>query len=294
MMRPFTCLCILLAGGAGLYVYQSKHQAQLLDREIARVVKQADAARERAGVLRAEYMLLNDPTRLQELASEHLPSLRATAPSQFTIWADLEKRLPPVGAPAEAAPPLEPEAPTAKLPEPAVPEAPKPAAPSGGESLVASEAAATPSAAAARADSAPARPATPPASSPAAAAAAAAARPAPPPRPVAPAPRPLSAPVSLTATLPPVAAPSPAPAPAYAAVPATWSALARPAPRTMPTYTPPGSNLTEAMAHIARTDAGDAAAPMVGSALGMARSLPPPAPLVQTSTPAVWQPGGGH
>ncbi len=117
MIRPFTCICMLLAGGSGLYLYQAKHTAQLLDREIARTVKQADAARERAGVLSAEYALLNDPERLADLADEHLPSLKKTAPTQFTTWAELAKRLPPVGAPAFQAPPLEPEAPAAKLPE---------------------------------------------------------------------------------------------------------------------------------------------------------------------------------
>ena len=26
MIRPFTCICMLLAGGSGLYLYQSKHR----------------------------------------------------------------------------------------------------------------------------------------------------------------------------------------------------------------------------------------------------------------------------
>jgi hypothetical protein len=62
----------------------------------------------------------------------------------------------------------------------------------------------------------------------------------------------------------------------------------------MPTYTPPGSNLHEAMARIAHGEAGEPAAPAAGSALGMARSLPPPTPLLPTSTAAVWQPGRGN
>jgi len=130
MIRPFTCVCMLLAGGAGLYLYQTKHQSQMLDREIAHTMKLTDVARSRAGVLQAEYALLNDPSRLSDLAGEHLASLKTTAPTQFTSWADFEKRLPPVGAPVVEAPPLEPEAPSAKLPEPAPeakPEAAQPA-----------------------------------------------------------------------------------------------------------------------------------------------------------------------
>ena len=34
MIRPFTVLSMLLAGGTGLYLYQAKHSAQMLEREI--------------------------------------------------------------------------------------------------------------------------------------------------------------------------------------------------------------------------------------------------------------------
>ena len=106
MIRPFTCCCLLLAAGAGLYTYQAKHQSELLDREIARVLKLADLARQRTGVLRAEYTLLNDPSRLSVLVATHLPDLRSTAPTQYTNWVELDRRLPPVGLPASAVPPV--------------------------------------------------------------------------------------------------------------------------------------------------------------------------------------------
>lgn len=268
MMRPVTCLCILLAGGSGLYVYQAKHQAQLLDREISRVVKQADAARERAGVLRAEYMGLNDPSRLETLVGEHLDTLKATAPGQFTTWAELEKRLPPVGAPATEAPPLEPDAPAAKLPEPA-PEA-KPIA-------AVRPAASAPAAPAAE----PAKPVVP----------VAAARPPAAPRPPVLAQRPAAAPVSLTAMLP---AASSAPAPARLAPPAPVAATSAPPPRAMPTYTPPASVVPGAMARIGHPEPAEHAAAPVGSSLGMARSQPALPPLVRTSTATIWQPGGAN
>ncbi len=116
MIRPFTLACMVAAAGSGLYLYQTKHQAQMLDREIARATKAADAARERAGEKRAEYALLNDPSRLQELASAHLVSLQETTPTQFTTIAEFDHRLPPIGAAPVEPPPLEPQAPTAKLP----------------------------------------------------------------------------------------------------------------------------------------------------------------------------------
>ena len=38
MIRPVTCVCFLLACGSGLYLYQSKHRVQVLDREIEKTV----------------------------------------------------------------------------------------------------------------------------------------------------------------------------------------------------------------------------------------------------------------
>jgi hypothetical protein len=99
MTRPLTCLTLLAAAGAGLYLYQSKHQAQLLDHEINRVVHTTDQTRERTNMLRAEWALLNEPERLATLAAQHL-SLQTVVPAQFTQLADLGSRLPPVGPPA--------------------------------------------------------------------------------------------------------------------------------------------------------------------------------------------------
>ena len=93
MIRPFTCICMVLAAGSGLYLYQTKHRAQMLDREIGRVLKQTDVVRDRIGVLRGEWALLNEPDRLNELARQHL-ALRTMAPTQFVALADLGARLP--------------------------------------------------------------------------------------------------------------------------------------------------------------------------------------------------------
>ena len=99
MIRPITALTALLACGAGLYLYQSKHRAHLLDQQIETTVQQANAVRERIRMLNAEWTLLNRPDRLQRLADQFL-SLEPTKPEQFVAEADLASRLPPVEIPA--------------------------------------------------------------------------------------------------------------------------------------------------------------------------------------------------
>ncbi len=139
MIRPLTCICMLLAGGSGLYLYQSKHQAQMLDREIGRNLKATDAARERIGVLRGEWALLNEPDRLAALSQTHL-GLKTLTPGQFVTAAELGARLPPptmpgaapaaaeenTDAPADTALPGPPSAPALVPPAPAVPMPPRP------------------------------------------------------------------------------------------------------------------------------------------------------------------------
>ena len=73
MIRPFTCVCFLLACGSGLYLYQSKHRVQLLDRQIEKTVRATEELREQTRVLHAEWTLLNDPQRLQALADSSSP-----------------------------------------------------------------------------------------------------------------------------------------------------------------------------------------------------------------------------
>ena len=97
MIRPATCVCMLLAVGSGLYLYQIKHRSQLLDREIVQTIKQTEAVRDRIGVLRGEWALLNEPERLAELTRQHL-GLKTLSPSQFVALADLGSRLPPPGS----------------------------------------------------------------------------------------------------------------------------------------------------------------------------------------------------
>jgi hypothetical protein len=101
MIRPLTLICLMAAFGSGLYLYAEKHRAILLDRQIAHAIHGTEAARERTGLLRAEWALLNDPGRLQDMADRYL-ALKPMAPGQFVQLADLSSRLPPPAPPGQA------------------------------------------------------------------------------------------------------------------------------------------------------------------------------------------------
>lgn len=99
MIRPFTTVCMILAAGSMLYVYQTKHRGQLLDKEIARTLKATDAVRERMLHLQSDWSQMNEPTRLSELARQYF-SLATTPQQQLVLLQDLGGRLPtplPVG-----------------------------------------------------------------------------------------------------------------------------------------------------------------------------------------------------
>ena len=97
MIRPFTCVCALLAGASGLYLYSEKHRTTLLDQQISKVVDDTQHIRERTAMLRAEWALLNQPDRLQGLATRFLPQLQPMVPTQFVQMASLADRLPAPG-----------------------------------------------------------------------------------------------------------------------------------------------------------------------------------------------------
>lgn len=293
MIRPLTCICLLLAGGSGLYLYQSKHRAQMLDREIEHTLKATDVARDRIGVLRGEWALLNEPERLAALSQSHL-GLKSVAPSQFVTAAELGARLPPPAAPGTVYSPGEDEPSVEATDALPLPPAPAPAA--------APPVWARPAIAAAKAP--PALPATP-SRLPAQLASVLQlpSSPLPPPRPV-PA-HPVLAPVVNVSTSSVVPSSAPKPAPAHPAASASASAappaaLARPS-----TPTPAGMSIGESVARMARLHGGVQAAGMAGpapqpvssppannqaspSALGGVRPLlPPPVPFGSAAAASV-------
>jgi hypothetical protein len=269
MIRPLSLICIALAAGSGLYLYQAKHHGRMLDKQIRDVREQTEATRARIEVLRAEYTLLNDPNRLAELVAANLPALKPTQPAQWTSMAELDKRLPPLGAD-------KPEAATADEPSRA-PEAPPPVAalePPPHEAVAESPVRARESAVV------DAPPPSQPAATPVAV---------PPPRPAAmlasvPK-RPASPrPVPLAATSVATAEPS-APRPVRVAPP--------PPPPSRAVHAPPPSPTADAIARIARGAPVDPSIPVVASALGMARSMTLPATVAPASAASLPPPSGG-
>ncbi len=133
MIRPMTCLSLLAALGAGLYLYQEKHSAQLLDREINRSLKQAEQVRDRIGLLKAEWALLNEPERLKGLANQHL-QLQSLVPGQFARLEDLPGRMPaPSDTQVNAAPIADVPPPAAAAPAAAPAAVIRGQAPAGGQ-----------------------------------------------------------------------------------------------------------------------------------------------------------------
>jgi hypothetical protein len=101
MIRPLTCISVLLACGSGLYLYQTKHHAQVVDRQIERDVQAITATRMQTRELAAAWTLLGNPDRLQLLANQYL-DIKPVQPSQFVALSDLDNRLP---SPRELPPP---------------------------------------------------------------------------------------------------------------------------------------------------------------------------------------------
>jgi hypothetical protein len=117
VIRPFTCVCLILAAGSGLYLYQVKQRAFALDASLRGTFHDIDVARERTRMLRADWALVNDPERLQALASQYL-TLQPMQPSQLLTMDQLAAALPPV--PPSATPASVATPPAAAKPAPAV------------------------------------------------------------------------------------------------------------------------------------------------------------------------------
>lgn len=115
MARVFL-VWFVLASCIGWAVYQMKYEVQRLDERLARVNRQILADQEAIQILKAEWSYLNQPARLQELASRFL-QLEPVKARQMVTLANLPARresTAPLVAKAPEAP-----APAAKPPTPA-------------------------------------------------------------------------------------------------------------------------------------------------------------------------------
>jgi len=122
MIRAATLFWVALAGCVGYGLYHLKNEVQALEDELFRVNRTILAEQEAIHVLRAEWSYLNQPARLQALASRHL-DLGPTKPAQLGTIATLPPLPPDAGAPPALA-----ALPPSPLPGPAHPAAPRVAA----------------------------------------------------------------------------------------------------------------------------------------------------------------------
>ena len=104
MIRPVTLFWIALAGCVGYGLYHLKNEVQSLEDQLFRVNRTILAEQEAIHVLRAEWSYLNQPARLQALASRHL-DLQPTKPNQLGTVASLPPLQPEAAPPALAAVP---------------------------------------------------------------------------------------------------------------------------------------------------------------------------------------------
>ncbi|WP_122049401.1 hypothetical protein [Asaia bogorensis] len=94
MIRPFTILCALLAGGSGMFLYTKKHETTVLDQNITSVVQKTERVRQQTAMLRTQWALLNQPDRLSALSSRFLGQLHPMAPTQYVRLASMIETLP--------------------------------------------------------------------------------------------------------------------------------------------------------------------------------------------------------
>ena len=98
MIRPINLVLGLAMVLTGAWMFVVKHRTEALERQIGSVTAQVRMAEQKIEVLRAEWALENDPTRLAALAQHFMPTLKPMAPDQLVTWRQLADRLPAPGA----------------------------------------------------------------------------------------------------------------------------------------------------------------------------------------------------
>ncbi len=131
MIGKSTIVWIAVSCAASGILYQTSYKAQEQERELNRLNRAIVAEQEAIQVLKAEWAYLNDPSRLEKLAAEHL-LMQPTGAAQIAHLSDLPEKDPnqpppytpiPGRKPGSRAPEVIERAPLPKAP-------PVPAAPS--------------------------------------------------------------------------------------------------------------------------------------------------------------------
>lgn len=124
IVRPFTLLTGLMFAFSGAYLFVVKHQSQSLEDRLGQLAQTSRADEQAIRVLKAQWALEADPTRIAALAAE-FTQLKPMKPSQLVTLASLASSLPAPGSPVPYSNPedLVPEMPGATngMPAPATP-----------------------------------------------------------------------------------------------------------------------------------------------------------------------------
>ena len=104
MIRWLQVLSVMAAAGAAIFVFQIKYRAEAVAEHAAQLQRQLDQENETKSLLAAEWSLLIQPARVQELVTRHaeLLKLQPLDPLQITKIENLPMR-PNGPAPDDAA-----------------------------------------------------------------------------------------------------------------------------------------------------------------------------------------------
>jgi hypothetical protein len=101
MIRWLQVVSVVAAAGAAIFVFQIKYRAEAVAERAATLQRQVDQENETLSLLQAEWSLLIQPTRVQELVERHAEALKLQPldPAQITQIENLPMR--PKGPAAE-------------------------------------------------------------------------------------------------------------------------------------------------------------------------------------------------
>ncbi|MBK1663968.1 hypothetical protein CKO10_05555 [Rhodospirillum rubrum] len=116
MIRPIHIIWAALIMGIGTALFMVAYEVDAKEKELTRLHADIRRTTESMHVLRAEWSFLNDPTRLDRLATDHL-GLQPIRPEQYVTVASLPARPAPLPAPSsKTEPPAPGDVPMASLP----------------------------------------------------------------------------------------------------------------------------------------------------------------------------------
>ncbi len=94
MMRWLQVISVVAAAGAAVAVFQVKYRAEAVAEQAAELQRQVDRESETLSLLKAEWSLLIQPARVQELVERHaeILKLQPLDPAQITRLENLPMR----------------------------------------------------------------------------------------------------------------------------------------------------------------------------------------------------------